>query len=257
MKKVVLISIGILFLLLVIVVTVILTLMFANSQNASTTVDSNNSEETETITESELDPVAEGNVCTITSETEEADEPLYEYSFTYPVFDCVENEEAEMDLNNYVENAINGHINNIETASDDMNLRSTGNSDYDVVLNNENYISARIMYGVNLTGGTGDSGSISINYNFEDNSFVELQDLFPGVADYVSQISEYSILSLKSQLGEDAFDGQIDSGAGPDEDNFQSFVFDETNLTIVFGKYQVGPGALGNPEVTIPLNEIL
>jgi hypothetical protein len=256
MKKVLMISLGILFLIIVIAATVILTLMFANSQNTSTTVDSNNSEDTETITESEIEPIAEEDTCTITSETKDADEEMYEYSYTYPVFSCTDNVEAEDALNGFVKNAVDTHISNIETSSADFNMRSVGNADYDVVQNNEKYVSARINYNVNLTGGTGDSGIIQINYDLENNDFVALADLFPGVADYVSQISEYSIVALKSKLGEDASDDQIESGAGPDADNFQTFVFDETSLTVVFNKYQVGPGALGNPEVSIPFNEI-
>jgi hypothetical protein len=256
MKKGLIISIGILFLILIIAATVVVTLMFANSQNTSTTVDTNNSEDSEVITETELEPVAEEDTCTITSETREASEEMYEYSYTYPVFSCVDNVEAEDNLNGLVKNAVDTHISNIETSSADFNMRSVGNADYDVVQNNEKYVSARINYNVNLTGGTGDSGIIKINYDLENNEFVELKDLFPGVVDYVSQISQYSIVALKAKLGADASDDQIESGASVNADNFQTFVFDETSLTIVFNKYQVGPGALGNPEVSIPFNEI-
>jgi hypothetical protein len=172
------------------------------------------------------------------------------------VFSCSDTE-AEDDLNGFVKNAVDTHTSSIEEGIEGIEMKSTGSADYDMIQNNQDYVSVRINYNVNLTGGTGDSGIVKVNYNLNTHQFVELKDLFEGVNNYVSKISQKAIVALKDQLGTDGNDAQIEEGAGPDADNFQTFVFDEEGVTFVFNKYQVGPGALGNPEVYIPFNEIL
>lgn len=85
---------------------------------------------------------------------------------------------------------------------------------------------------------------------------VELKDLFEDRADYVTRISE----EIKKQMKE-----QIEAGTSyyflEDEmtENFekiaenQNFYLDtDGNLVIVFDKYDVGPGYIGNPEFVIP-----
>lgn len=247
MKKILLIIFGILFLIAIIVATVILTILIDRSNNTSQIVDTD-----QNINEEGNQEVALS--CDIDSANIDEDQPAYEYDFTFPEFTCTD-EEVQDELNDFVENELGVFTNSIEE-SGTSDFRSVGNSDYDVVLNDNNSISVRINYNVHLMGGTGDSGIIAVNYSLENREFLELSDLFPDTSDYLNEVSEYAINTLKELFEDESIFATIESGASADEDNFKTFVFDDSSVTIVFPKYQVGPGALGNPEVVIPFSEI-
>ncbi len=247
MKKILLVIFGIFFLVAIILATVVLTILIDRSNNTSEIVDTD-----QNINEEGNQEVALS--CDIDSTNIDADQPAYEYDFTFPQFTCTD-AEVESDLNTFVENAIEAFSNDIEESNDSA-LRSTGFSDYDVVLNDNNNISVRINYSVHLMGGTGDSGIIAVNYSLENQEFLELSDLFPDTTNFLNKISDYSINALKELFDDVSLNETIESGASADENNFKTFVFDDSSVTIVFGKYQVGPGALGNPEIVIPFSEI-
>ncbi len=249
MKKALLILFGIVLTVLLVVAIVVVTVMIDRNNNKSQVIDSDNSGVVNEEGNTEV-PLS----CDIDTANAAEEASGFEYDFSYPAFTCTD-QETEDTLNSYVEDAIASFTDSIEEG-DDENLRSVGHSDYDVLLNDNNRISVRINYSVNLMGGTGDSGIIPVNFDLETGNFLELSDLFVGNSDYLNQISDYSINSLKEQLDSDSLNDQIESGASADDSNYKTFVFDDSSVTVVFGKYQVGPGALGNPEVVIPFTEI-
>lgn len=257
MKKTLIVLGIILALILVIVTTVVVTLMIADSQNKSTLVDSNSSQDDAETEEDDKDLIVYDELvtCDIDSGNQQADEELYDYDFTYPVFSC-SNEAAEAELNTYVEDAIAEYVDPIISESTDMNFRSFGSSSYDVYMNRNRFLSVRINYSVNLLGGTGNSGIIPVNYDLLSQEFMDMEDLFPDTEDYLEIVSDRAIEILKDNLSDPSLHDQIESGASADEENYRTFVFDESTLIIVFDKYQVAAGALGNPEVTIPFAEI-
>ena len=97
----------------------------------------------------------------------------------------------------------------------------------------------------------------TFNYDFMKNKPVELTDLFPEEGDnYLDKISKNArnslILNLNSITSGEAPTDMIISGTEPELKNFENFVFNDQVVTFYFPKYQVGPGALGEQNITIP-----
>ncbi|HLP86715.1 MAG TPA: DUF3298 domain-containing protein [Candidatus Paceibacterota bacterium] len=142
-------------------------------------------------------------------------------------------------------------------------------SDYTVIQSNSTYISFVLIYGGYSGGAHGYENRVSYNYDLKNHKDVMLKDLFPNNPQYLNYISERSRESLKKAYAtpseedkknssqEDLkayFDNilsMIDIGTEPKEENFTAFTFTDEKVKIYFGQYQVGPYAIGSPEVEI------
>lgn len=82
-----------------------------------------------------------------------------------------------------------------------------------------------------------------------------LQDLFGPGSSYLGVLSNAARTQLRGRLA--ASDEQtLDAGTAPVADNFRAFLLGASALVIVFGKYQVAPGASGQPEVSVTYDAI-
>jgi hypothetical protein len=97
-------------------------------------------------------------------------------------------------------------------------------------------------------------GSASVNYDTSARRVLSLSDLFRRGADYVRELSRLATIDLAGSKRTD--DYAIQHGAGPVESNFKVFTLTDTDLVLHFQPYQVGPGAQGSVDVTIPLTEL-
>ena len=95
--------------------------------------------------------------------------------------------------------------------------------------------------------------TIAFNYDLKAGKALRLGDLFKPNSNYMRVISDYSIAALKKELGPDPDSDWIQSGAGPEEKNYQSWNVTPKGLTITFDPYQVASYAEGQHEVVIPL----
>jgi hypothetical protein len=77
-----------------------------------------------------------------------------------------------------------------------------------------------------------------------------LQDLFGIGSAYLSVISEAARDQLARLHAVD--DRTLADGTAPAAANFRDFLLTQAALVIVFARYQVAPGAAGQPEVSIP-----
>ncbi|HZS43182.1 MAG TPA: RsiV family protein [Candidatus Paceibacterota bacterium] len=100
------------------------------------------------------------------------------------------------------------------------------------------------------------SNVLTLNYNLVTADVLSLANLFKPGAQYLEAISEYSIKTLKKNLGTDAEPAAIEEGAAPKQENFNAFLVTDNGLEIIFTEYQVAAYAAGEQEVTIPWSEL-
>lgn len=132
-------------------------------------------------------------------------------------------------------------------------------SDFNVVQSNSSYISFVLKYGGFTGGAHGYEVKLSYAYDLKNKKYLSLKDIFndPNYLTYVSSESRKSLINQyiekSDQEGEkEYFDSLVESinlGTEPKEDNFKSFTFTKDKVKIYFSQYQVGPYAMGMPEV--------
>ena len=99
------------------------------------------------------------------------------------------------------------------------------------------------------------------NYDLRAGRALKLADLFKPNSDYLKVISDYAIKDLTEQIrgemsGDDPDTDWIREGAGPKEENYQSWNLSPKGLEINFDPYQVASYAAGPHEVVIPLSAL-
>lgn len=100
-----------------------------------------------------------------------------------------------------------------------------------------------------------------INFDLRRGRRLQLADLFKPSSDYLARVSRYSVNALKAQSrkhGPEPLldDAGIEEGAGPDPENYKSWVITRRGLSLTFDAYQVGPYAAGPQYVFIPFAEL-
>lgn len=101
-----------------------------------------------------------------------------------------------------------------------------------------------------------------INYDLRRGRALQLADLFKPSALYLRALSDYSVRELKRQARADMpdnpslLDPDIESGAGPNADNYKSWLVTRRGLQLTFDPYQVGPYAAGQRRVFVPYAEL-
>jgi hypothetical protein len=99
----------------------------------------------------------------------------------------------------------------------------------------------------------------SFNYSLTASGVFKIEDLFKKNSGYLKYISDYSIKSLKEQqtkMGVNIDNEWIETGAGPDTNNFRCFNIAGDSLFITFNAYQVAPYYVGSQIASIPLSEM-
>ena len=127
---------------------------------------------------------------------------------------------------------------------------------YTVVLAQDDLVSIKFDVGTYYQGAAHpNSYSDVINYDLKNGKQLKLADLFKPGAKYLQALSSYSIADLKKQ-GKDLLPEQIESGAAPKADNYQSWNIGRKGLAINFDAYQVGPYAAGPQFVHVPYSNL-
>jgi len=130
------------------------------------------------------------------------------------------------------------------------------NIGYDIAMANDDLISIVFDVGGYQRGAAHpNSYSVVLNYDAGAGKVLKLSDLFKPGSQFLQSISAYSIKDLKQQSkSKDSIldDEAIQSGAGADAKNYQSWTITRKGLEITFDAYQVGPYAAGPQKVLIP-----
>jgi hypothetical protein len=131
--------------------------------------------------------------------------------------------------------------------------------DYQVLLSQGNrFISIPFIFYYFTGGAHGNSFTLALNYDLENQSKLELKNIFKPGFDYVSFLSDYCIENIKkqnSQMGFEPDEEWISEGASADEENFENFVLTDNELVIIFDPYEVAPYAAGSVFVRVPFEE--
>lgn len=131
---------------------------------------------------------------------------------------------------------------------------------YNVALAKDDLISIQFDLGSYSAGAAHpNSSSAVLNYDLKAGKVLKLADLFNPGAKYLQALSSYCIKDLKGQSkskGSLLDDTSIQSGAGPETRNYQSWAISRKGLQITFDAYQVGPYAAGPQAVLVPYSAL-
>ncbi|WP_333649010.1 DUF3298 and DUF4163 domain-containing protein [Lacrimispora sp.] len=130
-------------------------------------------------------------------------------------------------------------------------------SGYDVVTNNDKYLSLRINTTVIMASGAESVKIFTINK--ETGNVVSLKDLMKDKSDYITEISDNIKKQMAEQMAADDSKMYFYNTGEDSMDEFkqitgdESFYFNENGeIVIVFDEYEVAPGYMGVVEFTIP-----
>ena len=130
---------------------------------------------------------------------------------------------------------------------------------YDIALAKDDLISIQFSLGSYSGGAHPNSSSAVLNYDVKAGKVLRLADLFNPGARYLQTISSYCIKDWKKQSkSKDSLldDATIQSGAGPEVKNYQSWTITKKGLEITFDAYQVGAYAAGPQTVLVPYSAL-
>jgi len=106
------------------------------------------------------------------------------------------------------------------------------------------------------TGGAHPNGYFrALTFDLQNNKNIILADIFKDQANYLKNISDYSMQDLKKQVTDRMGSTEgfwIEDGAGPMEDNFAVFLLKDSSVTFYFAPYQVAPYSVGSFQVSMP-----
>lgn len=169
-----------------------------------------------------------------------------------------ENQAMLEEVNKSIEEYVRGLIGMYE--SEQQTTEGEGHyhlqSSYEVICDNERYLSIRINSLLVMAGGT---EFVKIfNVDKETGEVVTLKTLCGSTEDYISAISENIIKQMKERMAEDEGVKYFITAEGDpfgfseitEDSNF--YINEKGELVIVFDEYEVAPGSMGVVEFTIP-----
>jgi hypothetical protein len=130
---------------------------------------------------------------------------------------------------------------------------NTFDSRYQVEFATDNLVSISFVINTYFEGAAhGNYNTIVFNYDLNSGKTLSLASLFKPNSNYLEIISGYAIKSLKKEMAPDAESDWIQSGAGPKEENYQSWNITGRGLEVNFDPYQVASYAEGPHMAVVP-----
>jgi hypothetical protein len=190
----------------------------------------------------------------------------YEIDVEYPQITGSTNPAAEK-FNQQAKAVVTEEVRSFRSAMVDSaaeEIETTTGSDlgigYTVGFANDNLISIDFGVGSYYRGAAHpNTHSRVLNFDLKNGKALRLADLFKADARYLQVVSDYCIKDLRKQskAKEDMLDEEsIQSGAGANAKNYQSWTIKKQGLGINFDSYQVGPYVAGPQFVLVPYSAI-
>ncbi len=217
-----------------------------------------------TVNEIKSEPVLDYDTVVLSDE-----EYGYSYEVKFPRFKG--NEEYVAVVNEYLDDSANIEVNNFLKDYKEMNHEYDPGPwfleyDYKITRNDEYFLSV-VMEGSIYAGGA-HPNQIYLTFVFnleEGGELMAIEDIFNPMAtkidedsgarlnwlDYVSNIARLEL--MKEEYAEPDW---INSGAGPNADNYRLFYLTEDAINFIFPPYQVAAYAAGPKEVAISYDEL-
>ena len=127
-------------------------------------------------------------------------------------------------------------------------------SNYKVTFPTSKVVAIEFSFGIKY-GWRSFRHSQNIAFYSKTGEFIEFKNLFDKPQVALKILSDWSKTTLPKKLPIVNMH-DITSGTSPKEDNFNNYRIAPKGLFIQFGRYQVGPGAVGSPEIFIPLKKL-
>lgn len=105
----------------------------------------------------------------------------------------------------------------------------------------------------------GSSLTAVLNYDVKNGKKLSLGDLFNSKSNYLKRISDYCVKELKERAKKEdsmIFADQIESGAGPQADNYRAVAITKKGFWVTFDPYQVAAYAAGPQYVLVPYSAL-
>ncbi|MCK9445398.1 DUF333 domain-containing protein [bacterium] len=181
----------------------------------------------------------------------------YAIETRYPFVGAIDNGQVNVEISNFIESVKSSFkeaVVNLEDWGGDNTLRIY----YQTHELNNDFVSIRFEISEYTGGAHPMTYSKSFNYDLKQNKIINLSDILDSSKNYLNSISEKSIqYLLKINIEKGVTDEDwTKEGAGPKEENFQTFTFDKNNIVFYFDPYQVAAYVAGRQEVTFPFSSI-
>jgi len=206
-------------------------------------------------------PVIGDIVRVITFGRYEYSEGYYEANIITPKVEGLGNRELEDSINAMLKADAEKIIERFEAdvaefrrENGDAEIHWGVDSDYEIRTDNESIIVLDVRF--TTTAATSTTVHKFYNIDKKNGELITLPSLFRDGADYITPISEY--ISAEMARQNETGDGMYWSeGDGVDyfteiDANQKFYINSDGNIVIGFEKYEVAPGAAGNPEFEIP-----
>ncbi len=172
----------------------------------------------------------------------------YEITANYPVFGDSNIDEG---IESFVRADIAGFKNNNNLSYDNQSAPNSYELSYEV--KQDSLMTTVLFKAYEFTGGAhGNLRIVSRSYSPTGEART-IGSLFVPDSSYLGQLSDVSRTLLQEKYG-DMLGAWYEDGTSPRTENFETFYIEGSDtLAVVFQPYQVGPWAIGAPEVRIPL----
>jgi hypothetical protein len=158
------------------------------------------------------------------------------------------------ELRRFITKEVRGFTTDFQAPEERMfGVGSSFDSRYQVEFATNDLVSIGFIINTYFEGAIhGNYNIIVFNYDLTSGKTLKLADLFKPNSSYLKPISDYAVKSLRKELTADPEFDWIQSGAGPEEKNYQSWNVKREGLEVTFNPYQVASYAEGPQTVVIP-----
>jgi hypothetical protein len=173
----------------------------------------------------------------------------YEIDITYPVFN---NAAIDREIADFINRAEQDFIAMFEQDDFYVQMGITGNLFIEYSEKPSPKGLSIIFTGYQYAGGAHPNPFVH-TIVIQDGVIVTMNDFFTvPESEYLTRLRTLSLPSLKKQLGNNFFQDGLD----PVIDNWKNWYLINNAMIVLFAPYQVGPYAVGMPEVIIPFTQI-
>jgi hypothetical protein len=157
------------------------------------------------------------------------------------------------ELRKFITKQVRGFTTDFQAPEERMlSGESSFDSRYQVEFATNDLVSISFIINTYFEGAAhGNYNTIVFNYDLDSGKTLSLASLFKPNSNYLEVISAYAIKSLKKEMPELENDW-VQSGAGPKEENYQSWNITRRGLAVNFDPYQVASYAEGPHVAVIP-----
>jgi hypothetical protein len=133
--------------------------------------------------------------------------------------------------------------------------------EYDLIISYDKgqideYVASVVFEVYKFEGGAhGATYQIPLNYNFQNQAKISLEDFFGSQENYLQKISDFCRQDLTNQIitKNGSIEGVwIADGIAPMKENFSTFLINQEGVTFYFPPYQVAPYSFGKFKVIMP-----